>query len=449
MSKVAVTLENSAPFPIPLGSFDGDAVKEYPIDSSLLFAADGRIYFSSHAIRKSFEVQGEPQRRLDSLKRRLTTMDQDDLNRTPIHHTLNQTGTEFTLADALALQFAHILRLTHDHLRRQYNGELLDEVDYRFTRPVFGPEKGSLVDRYMSGAIEAGLQIELRLGETYAGSIEARLARSLLDSLATMPPSSKCISTRGLLEPVAAGILVLSQVPNRRFLAVIMDIGAGTTDMALFAGIQPDDAPTVDRVHTYGTPISVPKAGDYIDDLLKGIIEVSAGKPLTPRDRIEIDLSIRRWKEDIFMFQETIPTLSGGRRIARITQHNFIRERAFQDMEQEMIDSLHGVLKSAESTINDYATLVGPPLYRPVEAIEIIPCGGGANLPVFGKIARSQWVSRPSGRRLKFDVQKPVPVDGNYSPEIFPQLAVALGGALRDQPVVNGPAPIRGIRGRH
>ncbi len=448
MSKVAVSFDGGAPFAVPLGQCEGDPVKEFPIDSSLLFAADGQIYFGSLAVRKSLEVHGSPQRRLDSLKRWLTTGEQSELDQVSLPRAFNQTGTEFSLADAIALMFAHILRLTHDYLRGQYGDELLDNVVYRFTRPVFGPDRGRWVDQQMTGAIAAGLQLERRLGTSYTGSIDAGLARKLLDALSPKAASLRCISPQGVLEPVAAGILVLSQVPNRRFLAAIMDIGAGTTDIALFAGIQPDGLPTVDRVHTHGIPVSVTKAGDYIDGLLAKIIEEGAQDRLTARDHIEIELNIRRWKEDIFKFQEAIPTLSGGRRLARITLHIFTRVRGFQAMQQELIDSLFGVLRSAEEIIDSYATLMAPPLFRPVDNIEIIPCGGGANLPVFREIAGRYWESWPSGRRLGFDVQKPIPADGNYD-ESFPQLAVALGGALRDQPVVNGPAPSRPTRGRY
>lgn len=441
MSKVAVSFDGGAPFPIPLGQCEGDPVKEFPIDSSILFAADGQIYFGSLAVRQSSEVMGAPQRRLDSLKRRLTTGDQSELDRVSLPLAFNQTGTEFSIADAIALMFAHILRMTHDYLRKEYEDDVLDDVVHRFTRPVFSPERGRWVDRHMTGAIAAGLQLQQQLGKSYGGSIDAGRARRFLDALAEKPPAARHISPQGLLEPVAAGILVLSQVPNRRFLAAIMDIGAGTADIALFAGVQPDGMPTVDRVLTYGTPVSVPKAGDHIDSLLTKVIEEGAKNKLTARDHIEIELSIRRWKEDIFKFQETIPTLSGGRRLARVTLHSFTKERGFQEMQQELIYSLFSVLRSAQEIIDQYATLMGPPLFKPVDAIEIIPCGGGASLPVFREIARRHWESLPSGCRLGFDVQKPVPVDaGNYD-ESFPQLAVALGGALRDQPVVNGPAP--------
>ncbi len=446
MSKAAFSIDGGSPFPVPLGQCEGDTVTEFLIDSSLLFASDGQIYLGTNAIRKSYVVQNVPQRRLDSLKRRLTTGELNELDKVPLPHAFNQTGINFSLAEALTLMFAHILRLTHDYLREQYDDGVLDSVVYRFTRPVYDSARGEWVDRHMTGAIAAGLKLERQLGKFYAASIDARLARSLLDVLKHDPPSHECICRDGLPEPVAAGILVLSQIPNRRFLAAIMDIGAGTTDIALFAGVQPAGRPSVDRVRTYGTPVSVTKAGDYIDGLLTKMIEDGSNGKLNAESHLEIELSIRRWKEDIFKFQETIPTLSGGRLLSRITQHRFIGSEDFQAMEREWITSLFGVFKSAERIIDNFATNIAPPLFRPVDAIEIIPCGGGAKLPVFMNIAARYYESHPSGRRLGFEVHNPVPADGGNYDESFPQLAVALGGALSDQPVVNGPAPILEVR---
>lgn len=442
MSKVAVSIDGAPPFPIPLGQCEGDPVKEFLIDSSLLFATDARIYFGTYAVRKSQENLRLPQRRYDSLKGRLTTGDKTELGDVKLPSLLNSTGVEFSIADAMALMFAHIFRLTHDYLRQEYEDGVLGNVSYRFTRPVFNEERGAWVDRHMVCAIAAGLSLEVQLGKSYAGSIDAKDARNLIDQSAKKKNAKyRKISSHGIPEPVAAGILVLSQVPDRRFLSAIVDIGAGTTDIALFAGVQPAGNATVDRVRTQGNPVSIANAGDHVDEFIKQMVEEGFQGALTARDRIEIEQNIRRWKEDVFKFGEAIPILSGGKRLARITHHKLTLDARFLKMQQELIEALMQVLKSAESIIDTFATSNAPPLYRPVTSIEIVPCGGGANLPIFKEIALRHWRSSPSGKTLGFDVQKPVPaVGGNYD-ESFPQLAVALGGAVRDQPVVNGANP--------
>src|SRR3954465_9037427 len=109
MSKVAVSIDGAAPFAIPLGQCEGDPVKEYAIDSSLFFGADGHIYMGTLAIRKSTESARDERRRLDSLKAVLTSGDLRDLRTVSLPGEVNHTACEFSISGALALMFAHIL----------------------------------------------------------------------------------------------------------------------------------------------------------------------------------------------------------------------------------------------------------------------------------------------------------------------------------------------------
>lgn len=441
MSKAAASFDGDAPFPIPLGQCEGDPVKEYAIDSSLLFAADGKVYLGSVAVGKSREGRGPRQPRLDSLKRLLTEGEQVDLDAKALATEVNRTGTEFSAGDALILMFSHILRLTHDFLRKQYGADALDDVTYRFTRPSFDPERAAWIDRQMRSALAAARALERRLEIGYDGSHGARRVRALLDDVRLRSPVLDGISSHGLVEPVAAGLLVLSQVPNRRFLATVIDIGAGTTDIALFAGVQPDGAPLVDRVQTYGVPLSITMAGDRIDSLLSSKFKEAAEAALTDEEQIEMELNIRPWKEDMFRFEETFATFRGGRRVGPVRLHTFLADDEYRKMEAAVIATLLEVIGSAAEVVEEYATLMGPPLWKPVDSIEIIPCGGGAKLPIFEELKGGYWQSLPSKSRLGFEVKRPVPDDVVEYDEYFPQLAVALGGALAFQPRVNGLQP--------
>src|SRR5262245_15864902 len=99
LTKVAASLYGDMPFAIPIGTLERDPIREYAINSSLLFSEDGNIYVGHHAIEMSFASRGNPQRRLDSLKRWLIAGDVRDLERTEIPSQYNQTGLSFTLAE--------------------------------------------------------------------------------------------------------------------------------------------------------------------------------------------------------------------------------------------------------------------------------------------------------------------------------------------------------------
>jgi molecular chaperone DnaK len=433
-SKVAASIDGDVSFPIPIGQYEEDPIKEYPIDSSLLFAADKRIYFGHQAVGKSLAPNASPQRRLDSLKRRLTTGDQIDLHTILLPSAFNQTGIDYSIAETLILMLAHIVRLSHNFLRNELGEEVLENVSYRFTRPVFDDERSRWVDEQMGSAIAKALLFERRLAKDYVAIMEANVARDLLDGCHSVAASRDRIAAQGLEEPIAAGILHLSQRYDHRSLAAIMDIGGGTTDIALFVAIQPHGKASIDRVKQLGHSISVTKAGDYIDGLLKEMIERSANDNFTERDQIEIDLNIRRWKEDIFNFQETVPTLSGGRVLQRILLHDFGRNPKFMSMQRELISSLFSVLESARADIEMFATAS----QFPHGEIELIPSGGGAKLPIFSELAKLTWKSLPSNRRLRITVKNPIPESASDYADYFPQLAVALGGAIEDIPRVIG-----------
>ena len=432
MSKVAASIDGDAPFPIPIGQIEEDPIKEFSIDSSLLFAADRRIYFGHRAVGKSMTFDATPERRLDSLKRRLTTGDRNDLNTVMLPRAFNQTGFDYSISETLILMFAHILRLTHAYLLEEIGREAFENVTYRFTRPVFEDERARWVDGQLSFAIAKALLLEKQLPKNYAANIDASLARKLLDACNVETGPRDRVAVQGLEEPIAAGILQLSQRYSHRSLAAIMDIGAGTTDIAFFVAIQPDGRASIDRIKPLGRPMSVMKAGDYIDDLLKEVIEGNAEFELSERDQIEIELNIRRWKEDIFNFQETVPTLSGGRVLQRIMLHQFEGTQKFMSMQQELIDALFSVFESARKQIEFFATAS----QFPHGEIELIPSGGGARLPIFREINTLKWESVPSRRNLGITVKNPVPeIASNYA-DNFPQLAVALGGAIEEIPRV-------------
>lgn len=437
LTKVAASLDGDMPFAIPIGAREGDPLREYAIHSSLLFSRDGKIYFGRRAIEMSFAPSAEPQRRLDSLKRWLISADMRNLDRTPLPSNCNGTGEEFTVADCLRLHFAHVFDLVHGYLTDEYAPEVLDAAVYRFTRPVFGDAQARWVDDQMTSAIAAALVLQGQWRNNPLGECDARAARRALDATRLETAPVAIVERPGLEEPIAAGVVQLSERYSHRSLAAIVDIGAGTTDMAVFVAIQPDRGRTIDRVKVLGPPLSIDVAGDYLDGVLREMIEEGCDFTLSERDRIEIDLNIRRWKEDIFNFQETVPTLSGGRVLRRILLHRLERSQKYLAMQERLVRGLLEVFESAARWLDFFATAS----QFPHSEIEVVPSGGGASLPIFSAIDRIRWESRPSRRILRVSVKRPVPDASWGYAEGFSQLTVALGGAFEERPRVIGAAP--------
>ena len=434
LTKVAASLDGEMPFVIPIGSCDDDPVMEHAIHSSQLFARDGRIYFGHRAVGMSFSSSSGPQRRVDSLKRWLISSEIRDLNKTLLSPRLNGTGLSFTIADCLRLHLAHVIGLVHGHLTKNYDPEVLDAATYRFTRPVFGAAHARWVDDQMTSAIIAALRLQGYSRDNPAGEYEAKAARRALDACESKTALVPIIECPGLEEPVAAGVVQLGRDYPHRSLAVVVDVGAGTTDMAAFVAIQPDRRLTIDRVKVLGQPLSIDMAGDYLDGVLREMIEESCTFTLTDRDHIEIDLNIRRWKEDIFNFLETIPTLSGGRVLDRILLHHLENRPKYIAMQKKLRDGLLEVFSSAAKWLDFFATASD----FPHTEIHVVPSGGGAKLPMLKAMDKMTWECRPSRRSLgvSLTVVAPDPVWGFE--ERFSQLTVVLGGAFNGRPRVIG-----------
>lgn len=420
MSKVAARIGGQL-VAIPLGELSGDPVKKYPYDSSLLFSSDGNIYLGYKAVTRSLDHAIGLAPRLDSLKSLLTQGKLTDLNETQIPLLLNCTGVPFSIRDALALLIGHILALTRKELKKTFKRKLDDTIEIRFTRPVFDTERAEWVDREMSHAICTACALEKKLRNAHTGVITALDAKELIEEATSVrePPVRS-----GIEEPVAASVLYLTQ-PNRRSISAIVDIGAGTTDLGLFIAIQPDNAVQIDRARALVNPKSVRKAGDHLDKILKSML--IDGIRLDSLRKVEIDLNIRRWKEDIFTLGEAIATLSGGVKLKRVLRHKLVVHQDYVAMAKEIRDALQSMLESAEG-IELYASTTS----HRVTCIELIPAGGGAKLPLIDELATLSWQGDRNSLHMR--VVRTVPeIALDYSDD-FPQLAVALGGAATDNP---------------
>lgn len=418
MSKVAARI-NGQLVAIPLGYLSGDPVKKFPYESSLLFSSDGNIYLGYEAVKRSSNHTRGLEPRLDSLKYLLTHGKLTDLNEIQISPNTNRTSVPFSIRDALTLLIGHILVLTRKELKNTFKRELDDTIEIRFTRPVFDTERAKWVDREMSHAISTACALEKKLRKAHTGVIAARDAKEFLNKATSglEPPSRS-----GIEEPVAASVLYLTQ-PNRRSIFAIIDIGAGTTDLGLFIAIQPDNAGQIDRARGLANPKSVLKAGDHLDIILKSML--IDGIRLDHQKKVEIDLNIRRWKEDLFTRGNPVATLSGGGKLKRVPLYELVVHQDYVAMVNEILDALQSMLESANSI-----ELFASATFHRVTDIKLIPAGGGSKLPLIYELEKLSW--QGARYNLPMKILRTVPAIAHEYSDDFPQLAVALGGAFTD-----------------
>ena len=102
------------------------------------------------------------------------------------------------------------------------------------------------------------------------------------------------------LEPVAAAVELLPGISSSRKICVVVDVGAGTTDIGVFQSLTPDiDAPLATKLIPAGPTMSVFKAGDLIDQTLLDLIG-ELYPSYFKRDKYDLESRIRSFKETLF-----------------------------------------------------------------------------------------------------------------------------------------------------
>ena len=102
------------------------------------------------------------------------------------------------------------------------------------------------------------------------------------------------------IEPIAAAVELLPNTGNERRVCLVVDVGAGTTDIGIFHQLSPDRRTAKgDRIIPAGPATSVFKAGDEIDRLLLKFMRNTNPRRFDA-NQARINSEIRFQKESLF-----------------------------------------------------------------------------------------------------------------------------------------------------
>lgn len=276
------------------------------------------------------------------------------------------------------------------------------------------------------------------MGDTLHGEwdngIDIASAKQVLTDIRNLKKLPNYLVDDGVVEPVAA---VGSRVrsfhckSDLRRLLLVVDVGAGTIDYALFA-----------EVHKTGSPIQVweiresvqvlRQAGDAVDKLLRRYILKKADVTTSDHDfhMIDADLSlrIRQMKEQLFREKRITFSLTNDRS-GEITLSEFIEQPGVQEFEKSIHEKFAQCLGDAHKSWIDGLGGGG---------LAVVFTGGGATLPMVRSLGNKSPFAH--GQQLHIQPSTPIPpwVQEKY-PELsgeFSQLAVAIGGASRSIPIL-------------
>lgn len=168
----------------------------------------------------------------------------------------------------------------------------LKSIDIRIAHPVWPAQVKVAANAAMARICAQARQMAF---QREWGTVTVK---SLLEhAQATATPRSTAVD---VVEPVAAAAELLPSEENLVRMCVIVDVGAGTTDIGLFLSLVPDGASRVrSKLYRIGQPVSVFKAGNVVDGIVLKLLEGRASKP-SATALADVRARIRGIKETLF-----------------------------------------------------------------------------------------------------------------------------------------------------
>ena len=421
--------------PLPVGKADEDLDGSvHEVSSSVWIDDNGFLVVGSEAIKRGMaygDLSKTTRRRLDSLKQEISQVRPEDgaaqLGR-KLPTEVDPTST-LTYSDVITFYLAYLTDLATTAL-----AALLETryVRRRFTVPWWTPEQRRWAGDWLAKALmRAQLLADTFHGKWREGIHVDVIKRSLVDvathdgQLAWMLAAE---STNGVLEALAAASARLWNDKSAREVMLVVDVGAGTTDLSLFWVVQRKGKfHRAWPVMPCGTAIR--QAGDTLDGLLVSEVlrKAGLGADTTLQKRVSDSLyrgSVRRLKERLFETGQITENLVSDHTVS-LTREEFMNSDGIKRFENRIAEEIQKLLDAVHGTWGAAAVSRG---------ITLVLTGGGCRLPMIRGLKDKRWRlgNRVVACRLAPDV--PDGVADRFSAEFireYPKLAVAMGGAVR------------------
>jgi hypothetical protein len=398
---------------------------------SELLVSEGKIYFGSKARQYVEDTQTSTDRIIDSIKQFITLGKEVSKLGAARLPTIQDPNGDLTQRDVLILYLSHLMYLTETALA---NTGLPSNLLRRFAHPAWkdGAKDENAVEmrRLMAEAIVLARSI----GPDLADVIDLAHAKALLEQLKTL--SEEMLPTALIGDPVreatAAGAGALISTPeNTRQAYLIVDIGAGTTDVAGFICVNNTDWDTARVFEITSAAAALNQAGNMLDQiLLRYILSASSLTPSTAEFEsaaMYVRRQRRALKEQLFVEGRVVVLLPTDETVV-VELDAFRQLKHMQDFEQ----SLHKLVADSAGVVAGSAS-----------RIKLVATGGGSRLPIVTTLAETGVLI--GQRRINFDLVDAMPGTlATTHPELseaFPQVAVAFGGSLPELPEQRASVP--------
>jgi molecular chaperone DnaK len=412
-------LAREAVHPLAIGAASGadDAL----LAPSVMFVDGGRILIGPIALARAQAAAGDNRDPILSFKTILAARDLDPALELRVRPSVAPTGT-LRHRDALVLYLAYLDQLIHAAVTADEKiPNAITSAARRYTSPIWRTRGEA--DRTMARLFDEAAIVSARLGPMLVSKdgVSIAQAKDALDKGEQTLGMGQLESGVFEAHAAAAAYGAFARAPKR--FVLVVDMGAGTTDLAGFERVEEARAPVLAEL--VGARQSCGLAGDEIDEILVNLL--MSKSRMGRRDAQDhawrsLRLAARKLKRDLFNTGKC--TFSTGGKKLSVRREELTGASLFKDFSRALADicttSVRAVVERAKSS--------------GVDEITILLAGGGANLPFLADVAAAAGARGGDGLKVhieRFGVDWYLPGGADpFLQDAFPQVAISMGGAL-------------------
>lgn len=402
---------------------DQEEVSETLLISSVYIDNEGALWFGKAAVDRSMVEGGDGSRqRLDNIKRRLSEEGWDEL----VGPKANPTDIRITHGEMV---LAYLTFLTWAVNRCIEPLSYPRNLPRRFAMPCLLGAKGrETIHR---------LRVALGEAQVLADTFDDRFNKGLklsefIDAARQLRSQTHNYSfiAEDITEPLGVAGSILSWKSRIDSLLMVVDIGAGTSDLSLYRlHFDPANGSNV-AVEVEGSSRGLTEAGNHLDRMLIELIikksGVTSDDPLWVNVRSALELQIRDLKETLFNDGYLFVTLLNGIDV-EIELAEFLELPPVQRFGENLREKMVDILETVDPSWVRWVTA------NPSRRLAVALTGGGAELPMVRSLAEGEINTHgmhvPVVRAVSFPEWLKA-VDENLEDE-YGRIAVSLGGARR------------------
>jgi molecular chaperone DnaK len=393
---------------------------------SAVFVDEDRILFGPAAVARANALTDSKRTALRSFKTLLGVSDLDRALNTSVPASIDPHRL-FSMGDLILLYLAYLNAAIERAVALDPTLANIGKFERRYAAPAWrtGDSAGlhSVILR-LFGQAET-LQDGLAQALLSLDGIAIEQART---ALAEARASTRLANMGLIFEATAAGAYTSVGLDVEAPALIVLDMGAGTTDIAVLARVGARVEELADA------RVTLKQAGDYIDRVLADLAVRANPKLKTVAEQGRVwrtaMSAMHNLKESLFV--EGRAGFRHDGRVTQLTMRTLEKDRDFRAFKAALERTYGRGLEVAR----DYAVLHGG------QEIHAVAVGGGAAAPFIQQIIRSK--PRRAGK-LRV-TPRPATPDWAHAPEfggnlapVFPQLAIAIGGAIAPDTMLAAP----------